>query len=137
VLPLVADPMMSAVANRRSTREFVAELRPHLTGNTQVIGVEAFTGSLAFYLRRPIILVTSDASELTSNYLLRRYDQFLTMPRTPLRPLAWLDRSLADCCSRRVYVVRLKDEQWRSRLESRGWRAIADGGHFVAYGKAQ
>jgi len=136
-LPVLANPMLRAIGERRSAKSFVAELQPHLDAQTQVIGVEAFSGSLRFYLRRPVTLVTEDASELTSNYLMRRYERFLRTPRTPLRPLSWLDRSLADCCTSRVYIVRLKDTKWRKKLEERGWRAVADGGHFVAYGRSQ
>lgn len=133
-LPLVATPMLHAVAERRSTKSFVAELTPHLTPETQIIGVEAFTGSLAFYLRRPITVVTKDASELTSNYLMRRYERFTSNPASPLKPLPYFESSLT-ATNPRVYIVRLKDKQWRTALEARGWKPIADGVHHVAYGR--
>ena len=63
VLPTAANPLMHAIGERRSTKSFAAELEAHLTPSTEVIGVEAFTGSLVFYLRRPMTVVTSDASE--------------------------------------------------------------------------
>jgi hypothetical protein len=133
-LPLIATPMLHAVAERRSTKSFVVERTPHLTPETQIIGVEAFTGSLAFYLRWPITVVTKDASELTSNYLMRRYERFTSNPASPLKPLPYFERSLA-ASNPRIYIVRLKDTQWRSALEARGWKPIADGVHHVAYGK--
>jgi 4-amino-4-deoxy-L-arabinose transferase-like glycosyltransferase len=133
-LPLVANPMLHAIAERRSTKSFVAELTPHLTPQTQIIGVEAFTGSLMFYLRRPITVITEDASELTSNYLMRRYEQFTSHPTSPLKPLPYFEQSLA-ATNPRVYIVRLKDARWRQPLEARGWKRIADGVHHVAYGK--
>jgi 4-amino-4-deoxy-L-arabinose transferase-like glycosyltransferase len=133
-LPLVANPMLHAIAERRSTKAFVAELTPHLTPQTQVIGVEAFTGSMAFYLRRPITVVTEDASELTSNYLMRRYERFTSQPSSPLKPLPYFEQSLA-ATNPRVYIVRLKDARWRQPLEARGWKRIAGGVHHVAYGK--
>lgn len=133
-LPAISDPLMRAVGERRSAKTFIAELAPHLRPDTEVIGVEAFTGSMAFYLRRPITIVSEDGSELTSNYILRRYGQFSTNPGSTLKPLPYFERSLAST-EPRVYVLRNKDAQRRALLESRGWRVVADGAHHVAYGK--
>jgi 4-amino-4-deoxy-L-arabinose transferase-like glycosyltransferase len=132
-LPLVTNPMMRALGERRSTKSFVAELRPHLGARTQVVGVEAFTGSLAFYLQRPIVLVSEDASELTSNYLIRRYDRYTSDPASPLKRLEYFDQSLGTCCP--VYILRNNDARRRALLESRGWRLVADGAHHVAYAR--
>jgi len=96
--------------------------------------VEAFTGSMAFYLQRPVLLVTRDASELTSNYLIRRYDRFVTDPTSPLRPLSYFEQSLA-ATDPRVYIVRQQDTKWRSALEARGWSVIANSTRHVAYGR--
>jgi 4-amino-4-deoxy-L-arabinose transferase-like glycosyltransferase len=133
-LPLLADPLLDAIGQRRSAKEFVAELAPHVTPATQVIGVEAFSGSLAFYLQRPLIVVTRDATELTSNYLIRRYQKYVSDPRSPLKPLSWFEQSLASTTPR-VYVLREQDVQWRRMLEARGWKLIAAGGRHVAYGR--
>jgi 4-amino-4-deoxy-L-arabinose transferase-like glycosyltransferase len=130
-IPLITQPLMAGIAERRSAKSFVDELRPHLTPRTQVIGVEAFTGSLAFYLQRPIIVVTEDASELTSNYLIRRYDRFVRDPASPLKPLPYFERSLGTCCP--LYILRNDDVARRTLLESRGWRRVAAGAHQVAY----
>jgi 4-amino-4-deoxy-L-arabinose transferase-like glycosyltransferase len=133
-LPLIATPMLHAVAERRSAKSFVAELTPHLTPETQIIGVEAFTGSMMFYLQRPITVVTKDASELTSNYLMRRYERFTSNPYSPLKKPPYFEQSLA-ATNPRVYIVRLKDVQWQRVLEAHGWKPIADGAHHVAYAK--
>ena len=134
LMPLITNPLMNAIGERRSTRSFVARLRPHLQPGTQIIGAEAFTGSMAFYLRRPIVVVTEDASELTSNYLVRRYEKFTTEPTSPLKPLPYFDRSLA-ATNPRVYIVRNNDKRRRALLESRGWKAVATGAHHVAYSR--
>jgi hypothetical protein len=79
-------------------------------------------------------VITKDASELTSNYLIRRYERFTSNPASPLKPMSYLERSLA-ATHPRVYIVRLKDPQWRRLLEARGWKPIAAGAHHVAYGR--
>lgn len=134
VLPFAAYPLMHAIGETRSARSFVAEMEPYVTPRTEVIGVEAFTGSLSFYLRRPITVVSEDASELTSNYLLRRYERFATQPQSTLKPLPYFERSLASNRFR-IYVLRRKDAARRHLLESRGWRMIADNAHMVAYAR--
>ncbi|HYH10530.1 MAG TPA: glycosyltransferase family 39 protein [Thermoanaerobaculia bacterium] len=134
VLPAIATPAMRAIGERRSAKTFVEELTPHLTPSTHVIGIEAFSGSMTFYLRERMTVVTRDASELTSNYLIRRYEKFTRDPRSPVKPLSWLSQSLASS-EPRVYVVRRQDVQWRRILEARGWRAVADAGHYVGYAK--
>jgi 4-amino-4-deoxy-L-arabinose transferase-like glycosyltransferase len=134
-LPILADPLLRGIAERRSAKGFVERLVPHLGPQTEVVGVEAFTGSLAFYLRRPVTVVSEDASELTSNYLVRRYEKFSTNPSSTLKPLAYFDTSLAECCTPRVYVVRNNDRKRRALLEARGWRLIAGSAHHVAYAR--
>jgi 4-amino-4-deoxy-L-arabinose transferase-like glycosyltransferase len=134
ILPFATDPLLRAIAERRSTKSMVAEMQPYLTPGTEIIGVEAYAGSLSFYLRRPVIVVSEDASELTSNYLIRRYGHFTSNPAAPLKPLPYCERSLASAAPR-VYVLRVGDKQRRALLESRGWRIIGDGARHVAYGR--
>ena len=133
-IPVLANPLMRALGERRSAHAFAAHLEPHLTPDTQIVGVEAFTGSMAFYLRRPIVLASEDASELTSNYLIRRFDKFANDPHSSLRRIEWFGWNLEQCCVRRVYVVRNQDVKWQRILEQRGLRPIARGTHHVAYG---
>ncbi|MEA2489911.1 MAG: hypothetical protein QOH21_1703, partial [Acidobacteriota bacterium] len=134
VLPTAADPLLEGISQRRSAKHMVAELQPYLQPQTQIIGVEAFTGSMAFYLQRPITVVTADATELTSNYLMRRYEKYTTDPASPLKPLPYFERSLISTESR-IYIVRKKDTRWLTMLEARGWRPVADSAHHVAYAR--
>jgi 4-amino-4-deoxy-L-arabinose transferase-like glycosyltransferase len=133
-MPLIANPLLNALAERRSAKSFVAELTPYVTPRTHIIGVEAFSGSLAFYLQRRVTLVTEDASELTSNYLRRRYRKFLDVPGSPLEPLSYVEQSLAGA-EPRVYIVRVQDVKWQRLLEARGWRRVADGARHVGYAR--
>jgi 4-amino-4-deoxy-L-arabinose transferase-like glycosyltransferase len=119
-IPITAQPMMEAIAVRRSAKAFAALL----PANVKVVGVEDFTGSMAFYLRQTIDVVTPDAEELTSNYIIRHYDQFAD--RSPVRRTLVLRRG-------EIYVVRNNDAAHRAMLEQNGFRVIADSPHHVAY----
>lgn len=133
VIPALANPLMRGIGERRSAKSFVARLEPRLVPHTRIVGVEAFTGSLAFYLRRPIVVITPDAEELTSNYLVRHYSRFANDARSTIRPPAALDAEIRACCEPRIYIVRNDDTTNRTRLESHGLRQIADSAHLVAY----
>ena len=131
-LPLIANPMMLALGERRSAQSFVAELVPYVKAETEIVGVEAFTGSMQFYLRRPITLVSEDGSELTSNYLILRFERYAANPAAPLKPLSYFDRRLATCRSC-VYVLRNDDAERRGLLESRGLPIVAAGPQHLGY----
>ena len=135
VIPLVTTPLMKAIGERRSTRSFVAQLAPRLTSTVMIVGVEAFTGSMAFYLRRPLIVASDDAEELTSNYITRHYGHFSVLQGSSLKPTAWLHGTIDACCSERLYIVRNNDEANRALFTSRGLSPIATGPHHVAYGR--
>jgi 4-amino-4-deoxy-L-arabinose transferase-like glycosyltransferase len=128
-IPLATNPLMGGLASRRSAASLIAKL--HIAPSTEVVGVEAYTGSMQFYLGRPIIVATDDASEFTSNYILRHYAQFAADPGSPVRPTAWLRATLDK--PDRLYFVRNDDRPNRALLESRGMRLLAEGAHFVAY----
>ena len=130
VLPLATNGLLRALGERRSTKTMVAEMRPHVTPQTEIVGVEAYAGSLSFYLQRPITVVSEDGSELTSNYILRRFAHF--SKSATLKPLPYFERSLASNAPR-VYVLRVGDRKRRALLESRGWRVVGDGARHVAY----
>lgn len=127
-IPIAANPLMNAIGVRRSAKAFVTQLAPHAAGGTRVVAVESFTGSLAFYLRKPVTLVSPDGSELTSNYILRHYERFAGNPFSTLqRPEALrLERGT-------VYVLRNDDAAGRAAFETRGAIRIAEGAHHVAY----
>ena len=127
-IPMVSMATMNAVAERRSTKSFMANLQPY-AANSDVVGIEAFTGSMAFYLRRPIVIVSPDGEELTSNYVVRHYSDFAG--KTALRPISWLPEALTHRGT--VFIVRSTDAPNRALVESHGGRLIAQSPHFVAY----
>ena len=132
-IPLVANPLMNAIGDRRSTRTLIAELRPHLTPETELVGFEAYTGSMSFYLQRPFVVATPDAEEFTSNYLIRHYARFADDPSSTMRRLDWAVRLLDDRSRPRIFLVRDVDTAKRTLLEQRGARVVAVGPHHVAY----
>jgi hypothetical protein len=107
-------------------------MRPYVTAETEVVGIEAFTGSMAFYLQRPIIIVTPDAEELTSNYIIRHYSAFATNPRSTIRPMSWLP-VVFDRKRPRLIIVRDSDRKNRAIVEQHGGRLVGSGSRFVTY----
>jgi 4-amino-4-deoxy-L-arabinose transferase-like glycosyltransferase len=130
-IPLVTTPLMQSIGERRSAKSLVAQLAPHVTPKVKVVGIESFTGSMAFYLRQPILVASDDGEEFTSNYVIRHYPQFSSAPSSPLKPVKSIEPSLGTCCF--VYIVREKDFRTRSLLEGRGRRLVASGARYVAY----
>jgi 4-amino-4-deoxy-L-arabinose transferase-like glycosyltransferase len=130
-IPMATNPLVNAIGARRSTRDFMAQVAPLVTPQTQVVGVEAFTGSMSFYLRRPIVVVTPDAEEFTSNYIIRHYSVFAGS--AALQPTSWLPGALADRSTPRLFVVRAGDAANRARIEAAGYRLAASSPRYAAY----
>ncbi len=132
-IPLVTAPLMKSLGERRSAKSFIAQIAPYVTPHVRVVGVEAFTGSMTFYLHQPIVVASDNGEEFTSNYVIRHYPQFSAAPASPLKPVQWLRDTIDGCCTMRLYVVRDRDVKTRALFESRGARVIATGPHYVAY----
>ncbi len=133
-IPLTANPLLQSIGALRSEKALVSQIRPYLTPQTQVIGIEAFTGSMSFYLGRELLVATPDGEEFTSNYIIRHYARFADDPQSSLRRPEWLQQNLDSCCAPRIYIIRSKDVDGRMAMEGRGMRPIAGDGHFEAYG---
>jgi 4-amino-4-deoxy-L-arabinose transferase-like glycosyltransferase len=131
-IPLTANPMMRAIGARRSEGAFIGQLRPIVSPSTSLIGIEAFTGSMTFYLMRQMLVVTPDAEEFTSNYLIRHYATFAG--GTSIKPITWLDPSLA-VTSQKIFIVRANDAAHRAQLAGRGLRVVAGDARYVAYAR--
>jgi 4-amino-4-deoxy-L-arabinose transferase-like glycosyltransferase len=124
-IPILANPMLQAIGERRSAHTFAEQLRPYVKPATEIVGVEAYTGSLQFYLQKPITVVTPDAEEFTSNYIIRHYANFADGH--------WAVRRALAIGGDRIYIVRNDDRANRVLLESHGLKLIASAAHFVAY----
>ena len=132
-IPFAANPMMRAIGSRRSESTLIDQIRPKVTPRTEVVGVEAFTGSMTFYLGRPMVVVTPDAEEFTSNYLIRHYANF--SGGASIKPLAWLDTALADRTTPRIFIVRANDAGHRAQLVAHGFSVAGVDARYVAYAR--
>lgn len=132
-IPLAANPIMRAIGARRSEAAFVEQLRPRVTARTEIVGLQAFTGSMTFYLRRQIVVITPDAEEFTSNYLIRHYASFAG--GASIKRAAWLDVALHDAATPRIYILRNNDATHRAQLAANGLQVVAGDGHYVAYSR--
>ncbi len=132
-IPLLTNPFMVALGERRSAKSVVEQMRQHVRPQTTVISVDVFSGSMAFYLQRPIVVATDDAADLTSNYLIRHYREFAGAPHSNIRTMQWLEHEIDACCAPRIFVLRNDDHTRRTRFESRGMPLIARGAHHVVY----
>jgi hypothetical protein len=81
---------------------------------------------------RQMLVVTPDAEEFTSNYLIRHYATFAG--GTSIKPITWLDPSLA-VTSQKIFIVRANDAAHRAQLAGRGLRVVAGDARYVAYAR--
>ena len=125
-IPITANPLMQSIGERRSAKAFVAQLKPY--ADRQVVGLEDYTGSLQFYLGKPVLVVTPDAEEFTSNYIIRHYDQFANDRNSPVRRDTVYDAG-------RLYIVRNNDSMHINLLRSNGFTEVARDAHHVALAK--
>jgi len=132
-IPLAANPLMQAIGSRRSEAALVAQLRPLMSPRTEVVGVEAFTGSMTFYLQRPMVVVTPDGEEFTSNYLIRHYANFAG--GVSIKKMPWLDVALGDPSVARIFIVRANDAAHRAQFSARGLRQVAADSRYVVYAR--
>lgn len=132
-IPLTANPIMQAIGARRSEAGLVEQLRPLVTPKTEVVGIDSFSGSMTFYSQRTMIVVTPDAEELTSNYLIRHYATFAG--GASIKPESWLGGALLDATTPRIYIVRNNDAPHRAQLAARGLRVVGSDAKYVAYAR--
>ena len=127
-LPFASGPLLRAVGEDRSAHT----LATVIPDRASVVAVAAYPPSLPFYLRRPILLATAHARELTSNYIADYADHYRTFPGSPLLPAeAWRER-FARCADPTVFVTRAGDRGARAALAQLPL-LFADG-HYAAYG---
>jgi 4-amino-4-deoxy-L-arabinose transferase-like glycosyltransferase len=132
--PFVGSPLMLAIGRDRSARDLAAAIERAAPG-ARVVGVGAYPTSLRYYLDRPVLLATLDGREMTSRYVASRFDEFVDLPGSPLRPFAWWHSERERCEESTVFVARKGTPE--AEILAARWPRIARGGNghrFVAYG---
>jgi hypothetical protein len=127
-LPFLSVGLLRAVGDDRSAGALADSVR----GKGEVVAVAAYPPSLPFYLGRRVLVATTNAHELTSNFIADYAEEFRSSPDSPLLPAdAWRAR-LTRCVEPTVFVARSGDVAVRDTL-ARLPLLFADG-HYAAYG---
>ncbi len=90
----------------QSSEELAKKILSSEMSDSPLYAYYCYRPSLSFYLGRPVNLVTSDASELGSNYISPRREQFLEKPNTSIFSPEYLVR-IAESNSIPVLVLTL------------------------------
>jgi 4-amino-4-deoxy-L-arabinose transferase-like glycosyltransferase len=133
-LPFAGRPFLDAVGRGRSSKDLVAAIE-RKAPRARVVGANAWPTSLRYYLDRPVLLASGSASELTSNYIISRLDEFRAAPDSPLRPADWWRGAMDACETPTVFVTHVRTPE--DTLLAARLPRIAVGGadeKFVAYG---
>ncbi|MDJ0766766.1 MAG: glycosyltransferase family 39 protein [Myxococcota bacterium] len=136
-LPVVAIPftsrkLMSEIGEDRSARTMAHAIRDIGGDRVRVVGIGAFPQSLPFYLKRAMIVSTPDGSEITSNYLIRRFDEFRGLGST-LQDSEWWKEALVTCPQPTIFVTRNNNDIVRESL-SAYLDLVYSGRKYSAYG---
>lgn len=131
-LPVVLQPVITAAAERRSERALAEVIRTELPAETEVVGFRAWRPSLAFYLSRPIPVLTIDGDELRSNYILRTHQRWI-LPDGMLRPLPDGTISAPACDQPHVFLTHARRPDDHRLMEEAGMERIWAGPKLHAY----
>jgi len=104
-IPVIGGNMLRAVGLQRSSVELAAAI-DRAVPNALVVGAGAYPTSLRYYLDRPVLLATGVGSEMTSNYVVSRLEEFRALPDSPLRPEGWWREAMDVCREPTVFVAR-------------------------------
>jgi len=106
---------LETYAESRSARSIAR----NVPADSEVVCLQTFHTSLPFYLRRPVVLVSRDAHELTSRYVTAMRERFMGGPY--LQPV---ERFAAVIADRDVVVLTKERTQDVTRLAKRPFVAL-------------
>jgi 4-amino-4-deoxy-L-arabinose transferase-like glycosyltransferase len=115
-VPLASRKLMDAIGADRSAAAMAQMIESAVGSDARVVGVRAFPLSLPFYLQSTVLLATDDGSELTSNYIIRHFDDYAGS--STLRAADWWRSALVDCTRPTVFVIGVDDSEARELLRS-------------------
>jgi hypothetical protein len=125
-------PVSIGSATARSSKSLAMEIRAALPEDGEVIAISSFPLTLPFYLGRPVKLASADASELSSNYLIAFYGQWLRSDTTLQQAESW--RAALDTCRKpAIFVAAAVNHTLRASLAAR-LPLLGINRRYVAYG---
>jgi len=131
-IPVVLGPAISALAEDRSERALVQLIQTELPAETEVLGLEAWRPSVAFYLRRPVPIASRDGDELRSNFIVRTAERWIRDDGV-LRPVPDPPSSVARCDQPTVVLVHARRRDLQSMLATSGLETIWSGPKLAAF----
>jgi len=134
LLPVAAGSLIDEIARQRSGKELALALRPYLTPDTVIIGIETFSPSLTFYLERSLILSSSTGDALRSNYIRRFYQDLADADSSTLRSSGLWRQALAACDKPTIFLLDPAYRAERALLEEAGLPLIFENRKLVAMG---
>ncbi|HXI13223.1 MAG TPA: glycosyltransferase family 39 protein [Thermoanaerobaculia bacterium] len=132
-LPLVLQRLLSEIGETRSSSTIAIRVAPSIGPGGQLIGLNAYSPSLSFYLNRETQLSSSRAEELTSNYLMSQYARYAGTPGSTLHPVEWGGEQVFHCRKGNVFLATVKDSDTTRVLADR-FPLITDDGEYAVYG---
>jgi len=137
ILPLVALyfsalPVSIGMATKRSSKSLAMEIRAVLPEDGRVVAIGSFPLTLPFYLGHPVTLASPNAAELSSNYLIASYRQWVRAG-TSLEPLESWRAALETCRKPTVFVAAVANHTLRTSLAKR-LPLLGTNRRYVAYG---
>lgn len=133
-IPVTLRPIIDAAAEQRSARQLATVIEPLAANGAEVASISSFRPSLTFYLRQPVLLASDDAEEMTSNYILRKYDRYIVAPGSPLRTMQWFTDRVARCEQPTIFVFDRKRSVASEPVTRASLPLLGTSGKFVAYG---
>jgi hypothetical protein len=120
----VAFPGLERYAQAASARALARRIE-RLPRDTEVACLQCFPTALPFYLRRPIVLITEDGHELTSNYVVYRIRRGEPWP-TALVPLSARDRWIEGSGRPLLLLATRRSRAALDSIAARGGSAVEE-----------
>jgi 4-amino-4-deoxy-L-arabinose transferase-like glycosyltransferase len=119
IIPFTSIRLMHAVGEDRSAAGIASAIEAASTETTEVVAIQIYPLSLPFYLRRPLVISTSDGTELTSNYIRQSFELLRRSSESPFRPADWWLDALLNCDRPRIFLTAALNTRVRNILDAR------------------
>ncbi len=127
LLPWISADLLPEVAAARSGKALARALEPRLEARTEVVGIETFSPSLAFYLDRPILVSSVDGKVFTSNSVLRGYSELVDVEGGALKSENYWHRSALAGDRPTIFLARAHFLDSQQTLLDLGYRRVFEG----------